>query len=213
MNNSPYRYPTFYNHNYSNEDLTLELLEKFKIEVEEYETKNEEEYKKIVSRFKEIKVFVEEIWGTKSKEYKYIVNMILPFKPNLRESFNHIKSRYEKKQKEEEEKKLLEKRKEEKEKLLELAILFLQERSRVLGKDFSIGEAIETANEIAFYEECEKIIKDSNGWIKFAGNDYCENCRGWDGKDKRCDCGNRRVSWEEDSSSTFMDPIVWAVAY
>lgn len=23
----------------------------------------------------------------------------------------------------------------------------------------------------------------------------CEDCPGWDGKSKRCECGNRRVSW------------------
>lgn len=23
-----------------------------------------------------------------------------------------------------------------------------------------------------------------------------EECRGWDGSDKRCECGNRRVDWE-----------------
>lgn len=26
--------------------------------------------------------------------------------------------------------------------------------------------------------------------------DEGEHCMGWDGVDRRCDCGNRRVSWE-----------------
>lgn len=35
-----------------------------------------------------------------------------------------------------------------------------------------------------------------NEYINFEGNQHCdENCDGWDGEDKRCDCGNRRVMW------------------
>lgn len=33
-------------------------------------------------------------------------------------------------------------------------------------------------------------------WYDFDGNDDCdESCRGWNGEDRRCDCGNRRVDW------------------
>jgi hypothetical protein len=40
-----------------------------------------------------------------------------------------------------------------------------------------------------------------NGVDEFEGmncNDYDEGtfCSGWDGESRRCDCGNRRVSWE-----------------
>lgn len=42
-------------------------------------------------------------------------------------------------------------------------------------------------------------------YIDFDGqncNDYLEDdqapCSGWDGKDTRCDCGNRRVGWATD---------------
>lgn len=52
-----------------------------------------------------------------------------------------------------------------------------------------------------------------DGWVEFDGmncNDYLdddeEECMGWDGEDRRCDCGNRRVSWsiqtESDGSFT-----------
>jgi hypothetical protein len=27
------------------------------------------------------------------------------------------------------------------------------------------------------------------------GVDRCDECRGWDGRDRRCDCENRRVCW------------------
>lgn len=40
--------------------------------------------------------------------------------------------------------------------------------------------------------------KDKTQWIPFDGNEYCsDECRGWDGKSYRCDCGNRRVYWDE----------------
>ena len=34
-------------------------------------------------------------------------------------------------------------------------------------------------------------------WIDFEGDrSGCDDdCRGWDGQERRCDCGNRRVSW------------------
>lgn len=33
------------------------------------------------------------------------------------------------------------------------------------------------------------------GWFEFSG-DNCEDCPGWDGLSCRCNCGNRRVSWD-----------------
>ena len=51
-----------------------------------------------------------------------------------------------------------------------------------------------------------------NGPILFEGmncNDYKDEdeveCDGWDGDDRRCNCGNRRVSWifEKDSNGLF----------
>jgi len=31
-------------------------------------------------------------------------------------------------------------------------------------------------------------------YIDFDGNN-CDDCVGWDGRSRRCECGNRRVSW------------------
>jgi hypothetical protein len=33
-------------------------------------------------------------------------------------------------------------------------------------------------------------------WYSFVGDDFCDDCNGWDGSSRRCDCGNRRVCWE-----------------
>jgi hypothetical protein len=49
-------------------------------------------------------------------------------------------------------------------------------------------------------------------FIEFCGfncNDYIDegqaDCLGWDGEERRCDCGNRRVSWdiEKNKNGTF----------
>lgn len=55
------------------------------------------------------------------------------------------------------------------------------------------------------YNTAEEAIQAGieNGVDEFEGmncNDYLEDgadeCTGWDGESRRCDCGNRRVSWE-----------------
>jgi hypothetical protein len=54
------------------------------------------------------------------------------------------------------------------------------------------------------YNTAEEAIQagiDAGGVEEFDGQncmDYDEDvvCGGWDGVDRRCDCGNRRVSWE-----------------
>jgi len=47
-----------------------------------------------------------------------------------------------------------------------------------------------------------------DGYTEFGGmncNDYRDDdemfCEGWDGVDRRCDCGNRRVSWSTEQDS------------
>ena len=43
-------------------------------------------------------------------------------------------------------------------------------------------------------EAIAKVMPADGEFIPFDGCDE-EGCRGWDGKDRRCDCGNRRVYW------------------
>ena len=52
-------------------------------------------------------------------------------------------------------------------------------------------------------EEAIKAGIEAGGVDEFEGmncNDYLEDgadeCTGWDGVSRRCDCGNRRVEWE-----------------
>ncbi len=39
--------------------------------------------------------------------------------------------------------------------------------------------------------------------------DNGDNCSGWDGESKRCECGNRRVDWELSDDETY----IYAEAY
>ncbi len=62
------------------------------------------------------------------------------------------------------------------------------------GHEVGNGDIVDQADEIAFDLAMEKESATSR-WFRFNGNDACEDCKGWDGKSDRCDCGNRRVYW------------------
>jgi hypothetical protein len=51
-------------------------------------------------------------------------------------------------------------------------------------------QTVQTELEIYKFKELE-----DDGYIYFNGIDNCEECKGWDGIDDRCQCGNQRVSW------------------
>ena len=40
-------------------------------------------------------------------------------------------------------------------------------------------------------------------FISFCGQDGCsDECEGWDGESRRCQCGNRRVYWDHHDDGT-----------
>lgn len=87
---------------------------------------------------------------------------------------------------------------------------FLSARGKVVGVDYEPHSAIEVANEIAA-EEAIAAQKKDGGFVSFGGDDNCEGCSGWDMSSHRCECGNRRVSWESDGD--FESMHVYAQAY
>lgn len=95
------------------------------------------------------------------------------------------------------------------------AVKWLLGKGKVYGTDFTADNALETANEVAFEEkkaqEIESIKK--TGFIDFCGSDNCEGCLGWNGEDRRCDCGNRRVDWTRDWQFDYKDPQIYGEAY
>jgi hypothetical protein len=48
-------------------------------------------------------------------------------------------------------------------------------------------------------ENRKTYLEEEGGYLTgFHNRDYCdEDCRGWNGFNKRCDCGNRRVYWTD----------------
>lgn len=56
----------------------------------------------------------------------------------------------------------------------------------------------------------------NSGMFEFDGmncNDYSDDdaapCEGWDGVDRRCQCGNRRVGWELSDCKTFISAVAY----
>jgi len=90
------------------------------------------------------------------------------------------------------------------------AILFCQSKGKILGQDFEIADAIRTATDIVF-SEYTKAAEDAGEYMEFSGDDNCENCKGWLPGERRCDCGNRRVSWSSDGA--WEDLRVYPEAY
>jgi len=95
----------------------------------------------------------------------------------------------------------------------------LIKKGKTIGIDFTISNAIATANELAYNEAVKAKIQqftDDPEYISFDGDDTCENCQGWDGWDgisHRCECGNRRVSWNSMYGSNFENMTLYAEAY
>lgn len=59
----------------------------------------------------------------------------------------------------------------------------------------------------------EKLLKHGDGPYEFEGhncNDYGDaDCSGWDGQSRRCNCGNRRVSWNLSDCKTYIYAEAW----
>jgi len=86
----------------------------------------------------------------------------------------------------------------------------MQNKGFVLGTDFTLENAVCTANNIRFEELTNQAIV-LGGVYSFNGDDNCEDCTGWDGKSHRCNCGNRRVDWSYDGN--FENMYVFGEAY
>ena len=95
--------------------------------------------------------------------------------------------------------------------VLQEAIGFLVIRGKVIGTDFSLENAVQRANDVAYTEEVARRLVElemHGGWISFHGDESCETCNGWDGVSDRCDCGNRRVYWATTDGHSFQHPSI-----
>jgi hypothetical protein len=136
-------------------------------------------------------------------------------------SFYNTKSTYESRERMEAEKlkkqtqiELSEKREVEKSNLINEAIAYCIANGRIFGQDgFNIDTAISIANNIAFNLAVKKRENEiGEDYIDFNGQNCEDECGGWNPKDRRCECGNRRVSWIDDYSD-FRNMEIYAEAY
>jgi hypothetical protein len=97
--------------------------------------------------------------------------------------------------------------------LLNEAIAYCLENGRKFGENLTAESAIRIANDIAFEKERERREAEiGDGYIDFNGQNCDDPCNGWNPKEHRCDCGNRRVDWTNDYSN-FKDMTIYAEAY
>jgi hypothetical protein len=103
---------------------------------------------------------------------------------------------------------------EERSVLLGEAIQYLIEKGLKINTDFTITNAIEKANNVAFELECQRKEDSACGdYVDFSGQNCEDECNGWNPGERRCQCGNRRVSWVESYGHSFKDPSVYAEAW
>ena len=103
----------------------------------------------------------------------------------------------------------------EKNNLANEAIAYCISNGRIFGQDgFTIDTAISIANDIAYIKEkAKREAEIGDGYISFDGQNCEDECDGWNPKDHRCECGNRRVSWTDGYYSDFRDMSIYAEAY
>jgi len=209
-----YEYPEWYYKTWKQNveaNLSSDQIAILKEEGEKINKYNQENFKETCQSVNLLKFGIGRLYGTESKLYKYFLNNgNIENPPDIEGRYRDLLraiATYQKDQKELEYK--LNKVTEDT-KLLERAIVWLHSRGFIIGSDFRLETAIKTANDIRFEELKEEKLSSPNLY-DFNGGAYCEDCAGWDGESRRCECGNRRVSWE--SEGNFEDMYLYGEAY
>lgn len=155
------------------------------------------------------------IWGEKSNVVRYLQKQSIHIP-----SYSYFDSNKDRvlKAREEEQKRI--QNVETTNKLIELqgkAIKYLIDKGKLINIDFTIDNVLSIANTIAYDEAIaakQKELAETHSYIDFNGSDNCENCAGWDGTSRRCQCGNRRVGWDShDNADFFLNPYVYGEAW
>lgn len=186
-------------------DMSNEKFEELAIEFEKCSKHDKLMLEESQEKFKEAFAIILFIWGIDSLEYKYFKRARIPrvsiYYHDIHYYRNLRKEAKEERKKEREMEKTTKMGKEKNER----AVIYLIGKGKVLGTDFSLDDAYEVANSLAFDIE---IKKQEGSTIPF---DECDECNEWTVSDKRCSCGNRRVYWECDGD--FEDMNVYPGAY
>lgn len=183
---------------------TDELIERIAAEEQRLTALNKTEYERRVSVTEAFKAeskkwFVEE-WSTSAgKRRDTILKNLSPERPprfTLSDNLKGIKARMEK---EATQKELDEKRNQAANAYKIKCIAYLLEKG-FTHESPEMETPEKSAELIEFERLCAERVESikAHGFTSFHGDDYCEDCSGWDGESRRCDCGNRRVSWSYD---------------
>jgi hypothetical protein len=198
--------------------LTPEALATMRAEAEQVDAENAETHKTLIAA---VEVVADAIRGgmpmscfgwqkSRNRKCKNAIAAMYEALPEYRtwtrsmdETLRRVSEQAEKERVEREQKASDEKRKREGEAKVLRAVEFLVSRGWTLsggvfrhGERTWDGDALCLANETRKDELIAEKLKDAP--IGFQGDDNCENCGGWDGESRRCECGNRRVGWSWD---------------
>ena len=196
-------------------NVTPEMLSMWKLEYEECNEANDIIKQELHKARDHLLVTAALLFGKDSNVIKYLKKqrVFSPSQFNFSEFERKVKNAKEQRASETRD---IEKRR-EKDRITEKAIKWLTKHGKNQGVDLTLSSAISLANGMVSDEEVvrrNQEIKSTGNLIEFSGDDACENCRGWDGEDNRCECGTRRVGWESyDSDDFFLEPYVYGQAY
>lgn len=82
--------------------------------------------------------------------------------------------------------------------------------NRHFNRSDSIGfvKLIELADDVAFFEAIKEAQVEG---VDIKGQ--CDECSHWNGVDKRCSCGNRRMCWVKGWDFSFLNPEIYPEPY
>lgn len=183
---------------------TDEMIGKIAEEEKRITELNNVEYarrKEIVEAFKtETKGWFDEAWiSNPGKQRAKVLRNLSPECPPRFTVSDNMKGSKKKIEEESKKKEFEQKREAEGNAYLAKCIAYLLEKG-IKADDPIMATPIKEAERLEFERLMAERIEQIkiSGPISFSGDGYCENCAGWDGESRRCECCNRRVSWSYD---------------
>lgn len=205
-----YRLPNWWGKSFDYGTLTDDLVNVMRADAEECEAFNKQHYAALAEKVADAKKLLAALYGPDSTVVRAVKRAGVPYPPTF--SSRDIERRVAEARQIAKRVAALKERAEEQRKLTERAVIWLQARGKVLGSDFSLDDALTLANDIAADDEQKRLLA-KGGWHDFDGQNCDGPCSGWDGESRRCECGNRRVSWSTSDWHNFEHPDVRGEAY
>lgn len=206
------KYPSWWYKSLDFSKITNEEVDQYKIETDKIIEENKLIIVENNKKYKQLLDLCVELYGKTSLEVKYLNNRRpqqssapFDFRISILEKRQaHLDKTNKEKQQKDNDAKLVNLKAE--------AVLYLKEKGKIQDKDFTLDNCIEVADDLAYGIEVERLTK-IGGLFDFDGQNCDGPCSGWDGISRRCECGNRRVSWTAGWGHSFKNPYVRGEAY